>query len=129
MYSLNLGKCNSCLTYHSSRQPYCAFSIHISLHHTCASLSYLISFIPNWYYYHASYQKASQYIKYMHSSVNTHKPNQHASCKLIACTLSMSCMHMGISDFWILLQGYCWHPYDKPHRDTQHQVSLSVETL
>jgi hypothetical protein len=75
-YSLNLGKCNSCLTYHSSRKPYCSFSIHISLHHTCASLSHLISFIPNWYYYQASYQEASQCIKYMYSSINTHKPNQ-----------------------------------------------------
>jgi len=38
-YSFNFGKCNSCLTFHSSGPSCWAFSILTLLHHTCASLA------------------------------------------------------------------------------------------
>jgi hypothetical protein len=129
-YLFNPGKCNSCLTFHLFRKSYHAFSIHILIHHTCASLAHF-------YIIHS-------YLFGLNISLHTGKPynafnpctqaytniDKYSTCKFTACTFfHVIHTHGHFKLLYPSSQRSYNHSYDKSHRNTQHYVSLSVESL
>ena len=85
-YLFNIGTRNYCLTFHIFRNTYHTFSIHILIHHTCASL-------PHFYIIH-SYLFGLNISLHTRQPYNTFNPctqeytniDKYTACKFIACT-------------------------------------------
>jgi hypothetical protein len=129
-YLFNPGKYNSCLTFHLFRQSYHAFSIHILIHHTCASLAHFISFIHIYLVLISVFILGNLITHSIPCTQAYTNIDKYSTCKFIACTFfHVIHTHGHFKLPYPSSQRSYNHSYDKSHRITQHHVSLSIESL